>query len=495
MIMDSVWDAEITELGMLAPPDDSFYPEGLDSRYDIYIVDLKTINSAFEAVYGFTQPEEPVGDQQYTSFVVMDNDYSEISIYADRPLDAIRVTAAHEFFHSSQFAYDAFETEPPGLGNPQERRHWLEMSAVWMEEQVYDDINDFYGYVPGFMNYADISLRTSAVDLSPGAFYQYAAGIWPMFLSETYGTDIVRLIWEDCADQIGPNVFTDGFNDVITSQSGGQDDFSTALSQFYVWAFFTGTRSIDGFGFEESSNFAMIPDRDFRDSVYIQQFRSYPITYRPDLFSYLYYPDYLGANYLVFKPQLLDSTLTLVFNGSNSQEYTWTGPIDFEWRVRMAKVNFELGERVVDLDPVVYGDEDTLVARDLGFYSDIVVIAMPYAPTAHSRIYTDVPYAFEVLEASSTVNNVQVFDPAPNPLVLSDSPNSIIRVEQDAFEPIVMYVFTLSGERIFEKTSLSTESIDWNGKNQNGETVASGLYLVNVRVGDVSEVFKIAVIE
>ena len=55
---------------------------------------------------------------------------------ATRPLENMQVTAAHEYFHAVQFAYDVVEDG------------WLmEATATWAEDELYDDVNDNFQYL------------------------------------------------------------------------------------------------------------------------------------------------------------------------------------------------------------------------------------------------------------------------------------------------------------------------------------------------------------
>ena len=65
---------------------------------------------------------------------MLDNDYARQ--YGTAPIDALRVTAAHEFFHAIQFAYDVGED-----------LWFMEGSATWVEDEVYDAINDNYQFL------------------------------------------------------------------------------------------------------------------------------------------------------------------------------------------------------------------------------------------------------------------------------------------------------------------------------------------------------------
>ena len=83
------------------------------------------------------------------------------------------MTAAHEFFHAVQAAYDWFEDA-----------WFMESTAAWMEDEVYTDINDNLQYL------TSSPLRHPEVPLDFGNtddFYLYGAWIWWRFLSEYLG--------------------------------------------------------------------------------------------------------------------------------------------------------------------------------------------------------------------------------------------------------------------------------------------------------------------
>ncbi len=498
MIMDSVWMFEMDALGFSPPPSDSFYSPDADGRYDIYLVDMVTLGKG--ELYGYTVPERWTGNKYtYTSYMAMDNDFQEIAAYKDKPLDAARVTAAHEFFHAIQFGYDALEFEDPGY-EPARRTHWMEMSAVWMEEQAYDYINDYYFYLPRFYDFVHLSLRTAHMTMHPGLFYQYAAVVWPLYLSQTMGREVVRTIWEKCAEIGGPNVFENAFEDAIVEVSGGAYDFRSALSGFYVWNYFTGARALRGFAFDEAKNYPMIPDSQLIETddwqPYIQDHNSFPIDIELTAAGYDFLPDYLGANYLRFKPVRLDSTFRFIFHGEERRVWNLErDTVSFDWALRVAGLSVDIDETRLDVDPAIYSNYDTIYVADPWRYSDIIVVLTPFAETRYDNIHLDVSYGYSVIDTTIPITQVTFFDPYPNPLILSEASKVVFEVEQPRTDNIRLDVFTLAGEKVHHDLSSNSRFIDWDGRNENGETVASGMYLVSVRVGDESKIFKVAVIE
>lgn len=281
-IMDDVHHHHVTELGYLTPPSDGPYNGGGDDKYDIYLVNFS------RSVFGETYRDSimPAGGQIATSWIKMDNDYDHISQYASRPLDAIRVTAAHEYFHAIQFAYDVYE-QPPGVMGPP----WMEISAVWMEEEMYDDINDYYNYLQYYFNCPRKSIEQFS---SGGDMHPYGSAIWAIFLTEKFGRDIIRDIWERCGSTKGSN-FVASTDTAIQMASGGADDLASAFGEFALWNYFTKSRyslGPDSLKYEEGAVYPLIPASE------IAQYDryGYPVSPNSNPFS----PEVLAVSYAQF---------------------------------------------------------------------------------------------------------------------------------------------------------------------------------------------------
>jgi hypothetical protein len=168
--------AAYAALGFRAPRSDGTL--GGDDRVDVYLLDLSGADGHFEADAGCeTAPRRCAGA------VTMENDFAGYA-YPSASI-GIRVVVSHELFHAVQNAYDADE---PAV--------WMEGSAVWAEEHVYPEQDDFERFVAGFV------ARFFRPFERPGAGfgdpYPYGAGLWPYFLAERHGPEVVRAIWERC---------------------------------------------------------------------------------------------------------------------------------------------------------------------------------------------------------------------------------------------------------------------------------------------------------
>ncbi len=251
LILDEVYAHIIDSLGYPEPVRDSFYVAGGDEKYDVYLLD---ISGPF---YGLAWTDSvlvmPNGDSLATAFLEIENDFNNLPRYKNRPLDAFRVTAAHEFFHMVQFAIDATESEQ--VSNVVAGPAWMEMSSVWMEEEIYDDVNDYYSYLPFFFNdpAASIQQFLNSSDLHP-----YGSVVFPLFLSEKFDADIIKAIWLKCGEY-GPGPHSiQVTGEVIDSVTSSAESFETIFAEFALWNYFTGSRALlapQGYGYSERESY------------------------------------------------------------------------------------------------------------------------------------------------------------------------------------------------------------------------------------------------
>jgi hypothetical protein len=110
-------------------------------------------------------------------------------------------------------------------------------------------------------------------------------------------------------------------------------------------------------------------------------------------------------------------------------------------------------------------------------------------------------YYFSVDDTSIVITGNRIAY-GPSKIILSDPQdlNSSLRVTFNATEDaaIGLKVFTVSGEKIFSASGSiiknNEERLKWDGKNESGKTVASGVYVVRAEIGSTSKIFKVLVI-
>ena len=173
-VMDSVWTTIVDQLGYRAPLTDG--TKGGSPLFDVYLKDLGG------DIYGFCAGEKRVKKRTGYGYCVLDNDFAAAQFPNGTPTDNLTVTAAHEFFHAVQYAYDY--AEDPWM---------MEATATWMEERVATQVNDNRQYFPWSQIYAPY-VPLDAFSRSAG--YQYGNWVFWEYLSTQYGIDIVKKAWE-----------------------------------------------------------------------------------------------------------------------------------------------------------------------------------------------------------------------------------------------------------------------------------------------------------
>lgn len=201
-VLEEVWQKEVVEYGYRPPkPDGSSANHGPDDRIDVYLADLGD-----EDTYGFcatddpTAGQSPYGPWDVSAYCAFDNDFDPAQFPEATGDAALQVTAAHEFFHAIQFAYDFLEDA------------WaVEGTAVWMEDEVYDDVNDSYQYLDTSpLRQPRVPLDLGSYEQSPLGGFKYGSFVFWRFLSESFGgPEVIRRVWE----------YADG-------SSAGRDEYS-----------------------------------------------------------------------------------------------------------------------------------------------------------------------------------------------------------------------------------------------------------------------------
>lgn len=174
-IADYVWQKEVEDDGFKEPINsDKYY-------IDIYIGNTSAYNKA-ENTY-ITISSSYAG---YATSYADSTPYFVLNKDMSKPL--LEVTVAHEFFHTIQYAY--------GLGvvsnSIWNKNLWfMEATATMMEDEVYDDVNDYIGYLPYYLPYINYS-----IDYTNGIM-EYGKVLFAKYLKNRFGIEIIKKIFED----------------------------------------------------------------------------------------------------------------------------------------------------------------------------------------------------------------------------------------------------------------------------------------------------------
>ncbi len=503
VIADSAWNYIFVTSGYKLPVSDTVAEnDGGDGRVDVYLEGLPS------QYYGLTYPAvETSPTQAFPAFVVIDNDYAHLEGYQGRPLDAVRVTLAHELFHTSHFAMDYTE----GID-------WIEMSAVWMEEQQYDDINDYYNYGQYFYNLPGRSLQSTTL------LHNYAAAVWPIYLSEKYDPGVIKAIWERAAINPYPTYLL-STDQVIDSVSDGAANFHTAFNEFAVWNFFTGPyahQAPGGVGYSEGANYESFPYET------MDVHRDYPFSSALNEEN-PFWPEYNATSYVRFEnleSLANDTSLSLsLLLGPNSLYYgDWWG-ISAIYQSQSDPDS----HTVVSYNPIRISDSyQFILIDDLmpdfilvdSIYTDeyqSVTFVMTASTTAPGLYSPDHLAAFAFRSADTSFVDPDMvnipsglLEPYPNPAVVGEmdgmdltfrfqlaTDSTGFPVLENAY--LLVDLFTIAGERINtiegrfvgeDRTGIHRKGVyevGWNMKNESGKDVASGAYLGWARLFENSQ--------
>ncbi len=229
-VLDHVWAEEVDGLGYRAPKSDATSDnDGGNARLDVYLADI-----GGGGLYGYCASDDPHLEPppydywDMSAFCVLDDDYDISQFGYPNPMHPLKVTAAHEFFHAVQFAYDIGEDG------------WLmESTATWMEEHVYDAIDDNRQYLAT----SPLAQPSIPLDRTSG-FRVYGTWIFWQFLTEYFGgsapdASIVRAVWRRAdGSQVGPDMYsTKALASAVGARTidGTRWRFRWAFADFGVW--------------------------------------------------------------------------------------------------------------------------------------------------------------------------------------------------------------------------------------------------------------------
>jgi hypothetical protein len=235
-VAEHVHQVENEELGWQEPISDGGLGGGRGLT-DIYLTEIGS------AIFGYTSPDtgqatrdNPV-PRHLHAYMVLDNDYSPFEFPDTSATNDLEVTVAHEYNHVLQFGYDAFQ-DP-----------WFaESSAVWMEDQVYGEVNDYVHYLSRWVRQYETPLTANTIK-------EYGSAVWNDWLTNRYGPEFVRQAWEGAIDSRPGGFAVDVYEKAI--KADGHSDFGHDFTSFAADVAEWRT----GQGFKESAGYPDMPRR------------------------------------------------------------------------------------------------------------------------------------------------------------------------------------------------------------------------------------------
>jgi hypothetical protein len=409
--------------------------EGGGPEYDFYVVN-EPLNE-----YGRTEWNiiDAFGRGPAYSFV--DNNFVG---YNTTGLAALRVTVAHEYFHGVQLTYRYRDEDV----------FFLEMSSVWFEDFAYDEVNDYYFYLPRFFNSPETPLPQTA---------GYEVSIWLHYLVKRTGTSrIVLDIWKRVKTEPAIKAFK-----TVLESPPYIIPFSQAFGEFNTWCYFTGERADAARYFEEGAKY---PQLKFAQTIRVSR----------------------NTNINDEVPSIAANFYRVIRNPQNVQFVLQTGQ-PARWVVTVIAKNSQQqdslrsGIGLTPIDVTAIPREDTMVVA-------VVNTALPAD--------VDEPSGYQLqvrVDGKLLITNL-LEKPRPNPFQFNKHNLIFFPFRLNQRMPVEAVILREDGRlmRHFKLGELGAgpypDKVFWNGRDDSGNRVASGVYFFRVLSSAFHETAKFVVI-
>jgi len=274
------------------------------ARYDVYLSDLAPQN-----YYGVTTSDVSASSASYpyavTSWMELDNNYTD-DIYHPTtytPLQSLQITAAHEYHHAIQYGYNYYFDI-----------WYAEATSTWMEDELHDDVNQLYNYIPGWFSNStkslDLAVGSDATDTGAG----YGRWIFNRYLSEAHGPSMIRVAWEKLVP--------------LPSPGGGADIPMIPVLDSLLSTTYNSTLATDFFGFTKR-----VYRRDkWTDHLYdaskihtytpVASYSAYPVSSASSPLPAVTLPQYSFAYYRFLPSASSPNILYITVNGTSGIQAT-----------------------------------------------------------------------------------------------------------------------------------------------------------------------------
>jgi hypothetical protein len=426
---DISWQVECNDMGYFVPPPDGGV--GGDNLYDIYIAAISSLG------YTSSGGEFKPPDSTHACSA------SHIVICRALGESVLKATVAHEFQHAVQMSYDY--NEPTWF---------MENCAVWMEEQVFPEANDYIGY----LHSGDNPLRKPWWDIrSSVGLYWYGGVTFTFFISGRVSIVAVREIWENCADVIGNNMLT-AQEDMFEAHGM---TWEQGFEEYACWRWFTAANWYSGSGiyFPECALWTPGP--------YVFPYHNHT-TLPASGDEGVYETETYGIHWIkVSLANYQNGWVEMAFNGRNN----------FHWNLGVIMWNTDGDHQYAwyDCDPTS-GDKTVAVSAN-GW--DYVIFAPAFMSVTSLDHYYEYDITFETgIEEGSTPPALIDLRVASNPL----SPGDAITFELPSAGPAQIRVYDLSGRTaavLFDgDAATGTHTLQFGG-----EGLSTGTYFITLTSG------------
>jgi len=402
---DVAWEVQIDEMGYYAPPSDLGL--GGDTNYDIYVIECGGTTLGYTTCAG--EPSNPETPNGKASHIAMDrniiNDGTKIC------------TVSHEFQHACQMAAD-----------PAEGTWFMENCAVWIEEQVWPEIDDYQMYCGGKN---PLTRPMWDIRTSPGDLYHYGAFMWPWYMDNSISVESVLDVWINCAVEPGRNTLEAQVD--MFADNGKTFEEAFMLYNYYRWCTAGNWYSGCGLYEEEASEWGpgpmVLPDHNIT---------SLPQDTLPDYHSYMgvdtYELECYGLHFIkVDLADYQDGWVTIDFDGRDNLDWNFA-----------ALMYSEAGDSQYQWYNVEQPSNEISVAVSANGWDYVVFMPTFLSETVLDVLYDgQITYSTGVEEGAVTASGVELMLSA-NPLTTAGS----VSFELSQPARADLRVFDMTGRRV-----------------------------------------------
>ena len=417
-----VWKFFIDSLGFDHPPGDNGL--GGSDLYDIYIINLPS------GYFGLTYTSNAsASDPSCASFIKMRNSYSASVFSSHSELENIQVTAVHEFFHAIQFGYNCFE-----------RLWFMEATAVWSEDELYNNINDLYRYMPSW--FANTNKPLDEEDS-----HMYGSFIFFQYLDEHLGgRSTIKHCWERSRYNASPSkdVSFLSINETLNSQNSSFID--AYIRMRIANRILSSSLGAGIYRYEEADTYPIEKPSIKEEIIYTQNNIETRSNTGLKLYSSHYYDVVsstpISINIFNNSGTIKDLSFTAVTKHKNKDQ----------WIIRT--------DDKINIDPSI-GIE----------YTSVIISAV-------NNLVYDLNYSLKL--SDGYMEDFTLFVPYPNPVLSTDYIHFDLQVVTP--QSIQIKILNVLGKTIwylekdFQKPEIKT--IRWNFKSTTGKKIANGVYLI-----------------
>lgn len=435
---DYAWKLEIDTLGYVPPPSDG--SQGGGPEYDVYVFDQQG-TSLFGGTYWWPGVDliEDGSRQRYTTYVEIDNDFLG---YRTPGIEALRITAAHEFYHVIQVGSYGVWTTVPSMD-----KWFLELSAVWMEHAAFPGIHDYWFDAPNYFQRFR-GLLNQSLAFNTLVYGGYERAVWAYFLEKRFGRRIMKDIWTGI--KAAPPI---GSMAAVLPQYGSS--LESEFSLFSFWNYFTSDRAD--------------PTKYYDEGKYYPRFTPNVNTTFTGL----------SASVSSAAPALSTQFYQIALTSDTLMAVVANIDVKGAQDANSAKSSLQLNLSATDLQPPYQK-----VARGLGV--TFLSSEMPQWRTMY-------------LLSSTKANANTAPDPSPNPVRVAQDSKLVLPVQGATHDQAEVFLLNGAVELVFSRRypvrqAFGNSYIDVPSADLRG-SVPTGVYFVVARCGDNEYKWKVAIIQ